>query len=373
MKKIILKLVVVFATFFITWTIMNTQPVQSWWMKTIFELSLGDEKEQLETFQYDHVTIYTDQPERIMELFEPNLDEIDQLSSAWFEPASKDYPEVTMYAIEPNLVMNIMLKGANGIYIPSSEIMLLNMNLDDDRILHGYAHEYAHYRMFNYLEELDVSYKKVPMWFHEGVAEAFSHRFAPLPFAEVMNEWEVDAFFEKEATDRLISDEYIMSQYLIEYLLYAKGEEAVHTVLSNLTKSSDFETVLEEQLNYTYTDLKAYLAAEDEAVEDLMYRTEAELGNEQFQAEVLAFHERKKPYYYNAQLVTNILFQMYQTDEKWLEMAELTEYRMNYVQRDFYSYQWAADFAKKAGNLEKEAYYLAKAEEEKAKEEPVQE
>ncbi|XKH49562.1 hypothetical protein LG275_07885 [Chryseomicrobium palamuruense] len=373
MKKIILKLVVVFATFFITWTLMNTQPVQSWWMKTIFELSLGDEKEQLETFQYDHVTIYTDQPERIMELFEPNLDEIDQLSSAWFEPASKDYPEVTMYAIEPNLVMNIMLKGANGIYIPSSEIMLLNMNLDDDRILHGYAHEYAHYRIFNYLEELDVSYKKVPMWFHEGVAEAFSHRFAPLPFAEVMNEWEVDAFFEKETTDRLTSDEYIMSQFLVEYLLYTKEDEAVHTVLSNLTRSSDFETVLEEQLNYTYTDLKTYLAAEDDTVEDFMYRTEAEVGNEQFQAEVLAFHERKKPYYYNAQLVTNILSQMYQTDEKWLEMAELTEYRMNYVQRDSIDYQLAAGYAKKAGDLGKEAYYLVKAEEEKAKEEPVQE
>jgi len=102
-------------------------------------------------------------------------------------------------------------------------------------------------------------------------------------------------------------------------------------------------------------------------------RTEAEVGNEQFQAEVLAFHERKKPYYYNAQLVTNILSQMYQTDEKWLEMAELTEYRMNYVQRDSIDYQLAAGYAKKAGDLGKEAYYLVKAEEEKAKEEPVQE
>jgi len=372
MKKNILKLVVVFVTFFITWTIMNTQPVQSWWMKTIFELSLGDKKDQLETFQYDHVTIHTDQPERIKELFEPNLDGIDQLSSAWFEPASKDYPEVTVYAIEPNLVMNIMLRGANGMYIPSSQIMLLNMNLDDDKILHGYTHEYAHYCMFNYLEEVNVDYKEVPMWFHEGVAEAFSHRFAPLPFAESMDLWNVEAMFEKEATDRLTGGEYIMGQFLVEHFLYTKGDEAVHTVLSNLTKSSDLETVLEEQLNYTHTDLKSYLAAEDETVEDLMNRTEAELGNEQFQAEVLAFHEKKQPYYYNAQLVTNIIFRMYESDEKWLEMAELSEYRMNYVQRDYFSYQLAADYAKKGGNQEKEAYYLAKAEEEKAKEESEQ-
>jgi hypothetical protein len=152
---------------------------------------------------------------------------INDLGDEWFggSPAST----LTVYLPRSESILG----KANAIFLQNKNMAIINGQLTDNEMLHALTHEYAHFHMMANMVKLHMEVTDIPEWFQEGVAEAFAHRFAPVPFNDEINEWNVVPFSEMKMRgnhqDFNVGEWYIMSHFTVERLLKDYGEDVIFT------------------------------------------------------------------------------------------------------------------------------------------------
>lgn len=133
-------------------------------------------------------------------------------------------------------------------------------------------HEYTHYRLQTFMKEQGLYVNRIPLWFHEGVAEYVGmydvgHRYSPFkeaPFEKLVTHEE----WEKHRLDNY--DVYIQSYYAIQFLVEKYGETVIKSIIEETAKKNDFNEGFTRATGITIKDLQ------------IVYVKDKQIGMEQY-------------------------------------------------------------------------------------------
>ncbi|MFN7252408.1 MAG: hypothetical protein ACK4M9_16755 [Anaerobacillus sp.] len=305
-------------------------------------------------FRYDKNYYY------IIDELEKEVKNINELGNAWFNGETNS--SLTVY-LPKSFIARVILKGSNAIFIPKSNIAVLDGRLNEDSLMHALTHEYAHFHMMNKMEDIELSISDVPEWFHEGVAEAFAHRFAPLPFLEAINWWHVIPFSEMKfrggGSGEVISEWYVMAHFTVEKLLKDHGDHVINSLIELTKETSDFTVSFKSLTGQQLVDYHEWLVVDHQFFEKInaLY---AEGDFEKVKTILLQFDYENGPYYLKANSVYFLLENIYVKEEQWAKAIDMVVKSSYYIQ---YSSSWkdASEYALKLNDKEKAHYFAQKA------------
>ncbi|GEK91804.1 collagenase [Alkalibacterium kapii] len=135
-------------------------------------------------------------------------------------------------------------------------------NQENFHILEVFAHEYSHYLMDIFLEEEDLDWRDVPVWFDEGVAELMSYRTVPahmLPEGKIFDTSFLDLHTHDEwdkSESKVDTRNYDQSYLAVLYLLDSQDGDLsfISDLLKQQSEASDFEEAFNKM---TGTELAA--------------------------------------------------------------------------------------------------------------------
>jgi hypothetical protein len=298
--------------------------------------------------------------QHIVDAIEKEVKNINELGDSWFNGGTNS--NLTVY-LPKSFIASVILKGSNAIFIPKSNIAVLDGRLSEDALMHALTHEYAHFHMMNKMEDIELSISDVPEWFHEGVAEAFAHRFAPLPFLEAINWWHVIPFSEMKfrggGSGEVISEWYVMGHFTVEKLLKDHGDHVINSLIELTKETSDFTVSFKSLTGQQLEKYHEWLVVDHQFFEeiDVMY---AEGDFEKVKTILLQYDHENGPYYLKANLVYFLLENIYVREDQWAKAIDMVVKSSYYIQ---YSSSWkdASEYALNLDDAKTAIYFARKA------------
>jgi hypothetical protein len=232
---------------------------------------------------YKNVEIYYKPHEKdLLPVIEHVLDTADSLTTSLFGTVKDNDIDLILHSSSEELYERTSLIETMGYFDDPNDIVGVAItDLDEilsDRMPGSFyfrstlMHEYTHYRLQAFIKEQGLYVYRVPLWFHEGVAEFVgmydvAHRY--YPFKETSfeklathNDWE------KYRLDDY--DVYLQSYYAIQYLVDQYGETMIKTIIEETAKVNDFNEGFTVATGITIEDLQAlYLEEAKRSVDEL--------------------------------------------------------------------------------------------------------
>ncbi|UGB29937.1 MULTISPECIES: peptidase MA family metallohydrolase [Bacillaceae] len=131
-------------------------------------------------------------------------------------------------------------------------------------------HEYTHYRLQAYIKEQELYVYRIPLWFHEGVAEYVgmynvAHRYYPFQetsFSHLVTHKDWEKYRLEDY------DVYLQSYYAIKYLVDQFGESILKSIIIETAKTNDFNEGFTKATGITIEDLQSqYIKEENQSLQ----------------------------------------------------------------------------------------------------------
>lgn len=235
-------------------------------------------KENKLTHQYQNFTIYYKPHEKeLLPIIERAIDKADYLTSGLLGPVKDNEIDFIIHASSDELYEETSLIKTMGYFDDPNDIVGIAItDLDEitaDRMPGSFyfqstiMHEYTHYRLQAFIKEQGLFVYRIPLWFHEGVAEYIGmydvkHRYYPFKDTSFENlvthkEWE------KFRLDNY--DVYLQSYYAIRYIVDTYGEIIIKEIIEETAKVNDFNKGFTKATGISIDDLQTiYLLNEGE-------------------------------------------------------------------------------------------------------------
>lgn len=235
-------------------------------------------KENKLTHQYQNFTIYYKLHEKeLLPIIERAIDKADYLTSGLLGPVKDNEIDFILHASSDELYQETSLIKTMGYFDDPNDIVGIAItDLDEitaDRMPGSFyfqstiMHEYTHYRLQAFIKEQGLFVYRIPLWFHEGVAEYIGmydvkHRYYPFKDTSFENlvthkEWE------KFRLDNY--DVYLQSYYAIRYIVDTYGETIIKEIIEETAKVNDFNKGFAKATGISIDDLQTiYLLNESE-------------------------------------------------------------------------------------------------------------
>lgn len=235
-------------------------------------------KENKLTHQYQNFTIYYKPHEKeLLPIIERAIDKADYLTSGLLGPVKDNEIDFIIHASSDELYEETSLIKTMGYFDDPNDIVGIAItDLDEitaDRMPGSFyfqstiMHEYTHYRLQAFIKEQGLFVYRIPLWFHEGVAEYIGmydvkHRYYPFKDTSFENlvthkEWE------KFRLDNY--DVYLQSYYAIRYIVDTYGEIIIKEIIEETAKVNDFNKGFAKATGISIDDLQTiYLLNEGE-------------------------------------------------------------------------------------------------------------
>lgn len=323
-------------------------------MIKVLNFNTGYKEVENITFRYD------DSYKSVIEDLEKEVRTINELGNRWFDGETNS--TLTVY-IPKSFIANYLLQGSNAIFFPKSNIAILDGRISEDNLLHAFTHEYAHFHMMNKMDNEGLQISDVPDWFHEGIAEAFAHRFAPVPFVEAIDWWDVKPFHEMEfkgvESGEVISERYIMAHFSVEKLIKEHGENVINSLIERTKENRDFTGSFNSLTGQQLEEYHEWLLVNHQFFEkiDAMY---ADGDYEKLKKILIQYDDNNGPYYYRANNVYSLLRDIYVREEKW-DKAINVIVKSSYYSQHSALWKEASEYALKLDDVEKALYFAQKA------------
>jgi hypothetical protein len=223
--------------------------------------------------KYRNVEIYYEPHEKdLLPIIEHVLDKTDAITTDFFGKVEDNNIDLILHSSSEELYEQTSLIKTMGYFDDPNDIVGVAIS-DLDEILSDrmpgifyfqstIMHEYTHYRLQTFMKEQGLFVNRVPLWFHEGVAEYVGmydvgHRYYPFkeaPFEKLITHED----WEKYRFDNY--DVYIQSYYAIHYLVEKYGETMIKSIIEETAKENDFNEGFTRATGITIKDLqKVYL------------------------------------------------------------------------------------------------------------------
>lgn len=235
-------------------------------------------KENKLTHKYQNFTIYYKPHEKeLLPIIERAIDKADYLTSGLLGAVKDNEIDFIIHASSDELYKETLLIKTMGYFDDPNDIVGIAItDLDEitaDRMPGSFyfqstiMHEYTHYRLQAFIKEQGLFVYRIPLWFHEGVAEYIGmydvkHRYYPFKDTSFENlvthkEWE------KFRLDNY--DVYLQSYYAIRYIVDTYGETIIKEIIEETAKVNDFNKGFAKATGISIDDLQTiYLLNESE-------------------------------------------------------------------------------------------------------------
>ncbi len=218
---------------------------------------------------YHHVDIYYESHEvELLPIIEDTIDKADELTSTIFGEIEDNQIDLILHSSTEELYEKTSLIETVGYFDDPNNIMGIAIT-DLTKILSNempqsfyfqstILHEYAHYRLQAYLKQQGLYVYRVPLWFHEGVAEYVgmnnvAHRY--YPFREIgFKNLVTHQDWEKYRLENY--DVYLQSYYGIKYLVDQYGEPVLKTIIIETARENDFDKGFSKATGITIEELQ---------------------------------------------------------------------------------------------------------------------
>jgi hypothetical protein len=231
---------------------------------------------------YRNVTIYyTPQEKELLPVIEGVLDKADSLTTRLFGKVNDNNIDLILHASSEDLYERTSLIETMGYFDDPNDIVGVAIS-DLDEIVSDQMpgtfyfqstimHEYTHYRLQAFIKEQDLFVYRIPLWFHEGVAEFVgmynvAHRYYPFQETSFENLVTHDDWEKKRLEDY---DVYLQSYYAIDYLVNHYGEKMIKTIIEETAKVNDFDEGFTNATGISVKDLETnYLKEARQSIEE---------------------------------------------------------------------------------------------------------
>ncbi|MFC0271157.1 hypothetical protein ACFFIX_06795 [Metabacillus herbersteinensis] len=243
--------------------------------------SLKSDRDTLELLQ--HVTVYhLDEEKGIIPIIEDALKEAILLNNRVFGEVENPQVDLLLHSTSAELTTYTSMVDTMGYYDESRDMMGVAINNYDGVLSKNEAayyyfyntimHEYTHYRMQTFIKENGLYLYRVPIWFHEGVAEYIGMngvRSGYYPFEEV----NLTGLSTHEQWDSYRSEEfdvYTQGHFAVLYLVDTYGEDIVSMIITETAKLNDFEKGFKKATGISVNELnEVYLIEEKKMYEEM--------------------------------------------------------------------------------------------------------
>lgn len=222
--------------------------------KTVTLADYREMKEDKLTSTYGHVDIYHDPEEiELIPIIEDSLDKADKLTTTIFGEVKDNQIDLILHSSTQELYEKTSLIETMGYFDDPNNIIGIAItdksNILADQMPQSFyfqstlIHEYTHYRLQAFIKQQGLYVYRIPLWFHEGVAEYVgmynvAHRYYPFQEVEFVN---LDSHQDWEKYRLEEYDVYLQSYYGIKYLVDQYGESMIKTIVVETAKENDFD------------------------------------------------------------------------------------------------------------------------------------
>lgn len=222
--------------------------------KTVTLADYREMKEDKLTSTFGHVDIYHDPEEiELIPIIEDSLDKADKLTTTIFGEVKDNQIDLILHSSTQELYEKTSLIKTMGYFDDPNNIIGIAItdksNILADQMPQSFyfqstlLHEYTHYRLQAFIKQQGLYVYRIPLWFHEGVAEYVgmynvAHRYYPFQEVEFVN---LDSHQDWEKYRLEEYDVYLQSYYGIKYLVDQYGESMIKTIVIETAKENDFD------------------------------------------------------------------------------------------------------------------------------------
>jgi hypothetical protein len=222
---------------------------------------------------YHNVEIFYEPNEKdLLPIIKHTLNKTDNLTTNLFGKVDDNDIDLILHSSSEEIYEQTSLMKTMGYFDDPNDIIGIAIS-DLDEILSDQMpgifyfqstimHEYTHYRLQTFMKEQGLYINRIPLWFHEGVAEyvgmhEVAHRYYPFkeaPFEKLIShkDWEKYRFDEY--------DVYIQSYYAIDYLVNNYGEEIIKVIIEETAEVNNFDKGFSRATGISIKELqKVYL------------------------------------------------------------------------------------------------------------------
>lgn len=218
---------------------------------------------------HKNVTIYYQNHEKeLVPIIKDVLNKADQVTTDLFGPINDNGIDLILHASTDELYEKTSLKQTIGYFDDPNDIIGVAITdlpsiLSDEMPQSFYfsstlMHEYTHYRLQAFVKEQGLYVYRIPLWFHEGVAEYVGmynvdHRYFPFEEADFKklvthNDWEKFRLND--------FDVYTQSYYAIQFIVNQFGESIIKTIIEETAQVNDFEKGFSTATGFTIEELQ---------------------------------------------------------------------------------------------------------------------
>ncbi|MBZ5752588.1 MULTISPECIES: hypothetical protein [Metabacillus] len=224
---------------------------------------------------YLNVEIYYEPDERdLLPIIKQNLDTADSITTSLFGSVKDNEIDLILHPSTEELYESTKLFETMGYFDdPNDTLGVAISDLEEivtDRMPGTFyfqstlMHEYTHYRLQAFIKEQGLFVYKVPLWFHEGVAEFVgmynvTQRYYPFretSFTKLVTHDDWEKYRLKDY------DVYLQSLYAIQYIVNQYGETMIKSIIEETAKANDFNEGFTRATGITIDDLQALYLVE---------------------------------------------------------------------------------------------------------------
>lgn len=238
-------------------------------------------KEKKLVQSYLNVEIYYEPDERdLLPIIKQNLDTADSITTSLFGSVKDNEIDLILHPSTEELYKSTKLFDTMGYFDdPNDTLGVAISDLEEivaDRMPGTFyfqstlMHEYTHYRLQAFIKEQGLFVYKVPLWFHEGVAEFVgmsdvTQRYYPFretSFTKLVTHDDWEKYRLKNY------DVYLQSFYAIQYIVNQYGETMIKSIIEETAKANDFNEGFTQATGITIDDLQTLYLVEAKQSDD---------------------------------------------------------------------------------------------------------
>ncbi|KKI92525.1 hypothetical protein WQ54_09210 [Bacillus sp. SA1-12] len=231
---------------------------------------------------YRNVNIYYQpQEQELLPIIEGILKKADSITTGLFGSIKDNKIDLILHSSSEDLYEKTALietmgyfddpNDTVGVAISDKEEILANRMPGSFYFQSTIMHEYTHYRLQAFIKEKGLFVNRIPLWFHEGVAEYVgmhdvTHRY--YPFHETsFTKLDTHDEWEKFRLDDY--DVYLQSYYAIKYLVDTYGKTMIKKIIVETAEVNDFNEGFTRATGITVNDLQTnYLEEAKKSTKD---------------------------------------------------------------------------------------------------------
>ena len=227
----------------------------------------------------------------------------------WFGEFDKPKEKLKIFLIHKNDQPHSGLKDGYGNYFPEYHLMFINSDLDEDQLINTFSHEFAHYIMGEYLNEHNMESYDIPVWYHEGVAEAFAHQIKTIPFLTDVSGGRIQPLMEFSQS-KMTREDYLLSHFAIENIINENDESIITELIRMAKEGNDFTTAFNKLTGYDLDTYHQLFEVDIDQLTDMVSKAET-LNESEAEKLILDYIATKGRYFNEAPTLLYALSNIY--------------------------------------------------------------